>query len=349
MPAGEITLPFFTGWEVGSPYIVPDAQWAQGISLPVVVTNPVHTGTYALALGTTASVGSGGMMEWSLASTRSDIYIALWTHGAENRYNGLQVGIVLSDSYCLHLRYDGGYHVDAYVGGTEPSGFNFFGGSKVADGSLVMPGNDWKHIEVYFSIANSGGRIQTWIDGLPDIDYTGDTLPSSSDQIQFVRLIGSEYVPKIDDFHVHSSRIGDRRVQAKRPTSDDTAQFTASGGGSNYSDVDDSTPDDDSTYTYTSTDAQKDLFGHGAFTLTDYEDYWINVWMRARKTVAAADQLRILIESNGTEDQGDWEDILTSYDGYFHEVWTTDPDTATAWLAAAVDAVLFGYESEIAP
>jgi hypothetical protein len=248
--------------------------------------------------------------------------------------------VYLASGEWLDVRADYPY-MDAHVDGAQ-----------VAGGSVQHEYSKWFHVEVYFSIANAGGQIKTWVDGIADIDYAGDTQPGASDQIEAFRLYNqaNDVGCWFDNVHANSSRLYDRRVLGAVPTSDDTSQLTASGGGDNYADVDELGPDDDTTYVSTSTDAQKDLYGHGGVDLSDYTTpFWVTVWARGRKTVANGDQLRLLLESNGTEDQGDFEDLLTTWtSGYLQKLWVNDPDTGAPWAnEAAIDAALIGVESNI--
>ena len=327
MTIGTVSLPFACGFEMGSSDLVP-ADQTDGVNS--ADNTYVKTGTYSVKLG--------GGIEWKLSSTRSNLYMSAWVRVGSDSYGQLRVDLVSEEN--LYVEYDNDDEVmKAYVDSVL-----------VATGTVSVANDTWFHVEAYFSIANVGGEIKTWIDGIADIDYTGDTQPSASDQIESFQIRNRLNVSFwVDDLHAATSRIYDRRVLAAVPTSDNTAQLTASGGGDNYADVDEVPPDDDTTYVYTDTDAQKDLYGHGGVDLTDYTTpFWLAVWARGRKTVANGDQLRLLLSSNGTEDQGDFEDLLTTWAGYIQKVWVNDPDTAAAWAnEAAIDAVLIGIESNI--
>jgi hypothetical protein len=311
---------------MGSFDLVPDAQQTS----PSVQTDQVHTGTYAGALADYT-----GEIYWNLASTETDVYVSLWLW----KPSSFKIEFVLASGEVISFITDGLYYFDAYVDGGEAAG-----------GNVAHPSTGWFHFECRASIANAGGRLQSWTDGLADIDYTGDTQPGASDTIESVRLsVTGDVDTRFDDLHINNARIYDRRVLGAVVTSDDTAQLTASSGGDNYADVDELGPDDDTTYVSTDTDAQKDLYGHGGVDLSNYTTpFWVTVWARVRKTVANGDQLRLLLESNGTEDQGDFEDMYTTYEGYLQKLWENDPDTAAAWAnEAAIDAALIGIESNI--
>jgi hypothetical protein len=324
MTIGAVALPFACGFEMGSIDLVPDAQQSGG----AVNTGTVHTGSYSWALGG---------ISWYLATTETDVYVSLWHYSSD--FSEFRVRFHLSSGEDIDFRMNGAYQFDAYVDST-----------KVADGTVLFPINVWKHLEFRLSSANAGGRLQSWIEGVADIDYTGDTQPGTSDDIEYIRIYktgGS--VHYVDDIHFDSSRLYDRRVVGAVPTSDNTAQFTASGGGSNYADVDELGPDGDTSYVSTSTDAQKDLYGHGGVDLSDYTTpFWVTVWARGRKTVANGDQMRLVLSSNGTEQTGSFENLYTTYQGYFQMLLENDPDTAAAWAnQAAINAALIGIESNI--
>jgi hypothetical protein len=66
------------------------------------------------------------------------------------------------------LRFNGDKQLEVYVGS-----------SPVSAGTYIWSNFEGRHIQVYVKIANSGGKIQVKVDGVLEVDFTGDTQPGA--------------------------------------------------------------------------------------------------------------------------------------------------------------------------
>lgn len=154
-----------TGFEMGA---IP-AQTGKITYSGKVTSGGAHTGTYAF--------GGANELKYTLdvSDQRSDISIGAWSRnfywwGVSIHGSGFR--IYLSDGNIISILPNATQTcLDAYVGNT-----------KVATGSIIFDNTVWFNIQIQVSIGNSG-YIKTMVEGTPDIDYSGDTMPGASSTI----------------------------------------------------------------------------------------------------------------------------------------------------------------------
>ena len=144
------------------------------------------------------------------------------------------------------------------------------------------------------------------------------------------------------------------QYQQRLPTSDDTFQWSRSSGVNNYALVDDSysLPDDDTTYTYTNTQTNKDLFGFTALAVpTGSIITNVQVVGRFKRIDTGGDFIiRELLKVNGVTYEGSLQQLVVGT--YFDKTytWTVNPNTGLPWTLEDVNGIgsnplqTFGYE-----
>ena len=131
------------------------------------------------------------------------------------------------------------------------------------------------------------------------------------------------------------------RPNADGDETDITDQFPAS--GEHWDKVDDTTPDSDSTYVFSSANNwKKDLYNITDHTASSDTINYVRVYMVCR---AAANPTQtsasVHIKTGGTEDTGNNETVTTSYASYSYQ-WDTNPQTGNAWTWDEIDALQIG-------
>lgn len=310
------------------------------ISGAVISTDAAHTGTYGLK-----GTANNHYAQKTISPTpNNELYVRTWWNPYTDS-NGLIITVGTSDS-SVDVRFN-------YVGNalTVRRGTTVIATGTIGIGSV----DQWYMIELYVKLANSPDGVATVrIDGVEDIAFTGDTLSGSSAAITYVRFTTGGATGYHDDIAVNdtsgaadNSWCGDGRVIGIKPNAaGDNTDFTPS-AGSNYQNVDEVPPDDDTTYNSSDTDGHYDLFNLEASGLSGVTILGVDVKVTARKTVANGDHMRAKIKTGSTEYNGDDKDILTSY-GRFVQTWRTNPNTAAAWEIAEIDALQAGYENRAA-
>jgi hypothetical protein len=232
-------------------------------------------------------------------------------------------------------------------------------GSVIGTGTAVISSSIAKYVEIKAVIHATTGDIDVKVDGATDIDTGGndDTQATANAFITGVRLgehssTSATYNYDFDDFYLLDTTggaldtfLGDVRVEALFPSgAGGSTQFTPS-TGSNFQNVDDSTPDDDSTYNESATVGHLDRFALGNLVTVTGTVLAVSVLSRIRKTDAGARTMRnhVYLSTAGspTEESGDLTPS-TSY-SWLESVHRLDPDAA-AWSVTKVNALEIGYE-----
>lgn len=270
-------------------------------------------------------VRDSGSFKVRLSPTRSNLLIMM-----RLLFTVTNTGIVyiyLTDGQSLSIRWDGDAW-DAYVGST-----------KVADGAHYGM-NNYRHLAVAFSVANSGGTIKTWIDGFQDINYTGDTQPGTSDQIDYVMFLqaaasGGYY---LDNLVIGYGDFPGEVKLMYLPVSADTAQadWTPSSGSDHYALVDE-IPASDSDYLEADTNDDQDNLELPNQSITGLSVLAVIASVRGLNTVADGQQLAVGVSSNGVEALT--TRIPSTVGKRMIHVAEVDPNTSAAWDQSGIDAV----------
>lgn len=298
-------------------------------------TTTVHTGGYSMRMFGAYKPAAVVTLSFSpIVGNQSEIYLSAWVYA--NVYLGIYA--VTGDGYNVGV-YRDGTNWDAYVNSV-----------KVADGSVSIANGEWHLLEMYVKVDNSGA-IQTKIDGIADIDYSGDTQPGTSADSYAIRFnlagdITKQPTAYIDDITIATGGwIGDVRYGAALVPTADTAVkwWEPSTGTDNYALLDELPPSDTDNVS-SGSPGSKDLYEMADWTGDPtFEIQFIVDWVRAKKDVAGDQQIRSVIKSGATESSGGSIDLSTTYQ-YYGRILTTDPDTSAAWEDAGIDALLAGQE-----
>lgn len=321
-----------TGFEQGSILIVPSAD-VNNVDRVSISTTSVKTGTYALLLHDDPA----SWMRFAVSGSPSDYYVSVWCYPYEvfGTDQAMRIYVYLSDGNTVGVRIDTTGYWDAFVGNTN-----------VASGT-IQTNNAWHHVQLHVIIADAG-TIETKIDGISDISYSGDTKPGAVTDIDYVYLYGGDQFDDsvYDDLSLGTGGWpGDIRYEALLPNADTaTEQWDLSAGADSYALVDE-VPPDDADYIYTGTDAKDTVVALADWDGTNKTPQFTTAWVRAWKDEAAGHQVAV-IDSDGTvTNVGSFQDLLTSAT-YLKKLMTTAPGGG-AWTDADADNLQIGVRSNI--
>jgi hypothetical protein len=223
----------------------------------------------------------------------------------------------------------------------------------------VVKENIWQYLEVKFVVSDAAGSITVKVNETQVINATSiDTKPGAATDIDKVKFQGAvagaaqgiyyDDIVFIDDGGVGPTDfIGDCRISYLQPIADDAqADWSLSAGLDGYALIDDTLPganDGDSTYIYSNTAAEKSLFEIENLSGTPANIYAVAINAELKKTDGGSRTMRVYMDSNGTTDNGDTWSIGTDYEVWRH-IWALNPDTATSWVAASVNALKIGVD-----
>lgn len=230
--------------------------------------------------------------------------------------------------------------IEAYVGTTL-----------VATGSAIMDFNTTNLIEFYIYIADAGGRISTKVNSILDIDFTGDTKPSTQttiDHVVFNDTVGANtlfyYLDNVilDD----ANWVGDTKIQAIYPNGAGATTAWTPSAGANYTCVDEIPPNDTdwvetNTINLTDTYTASDLVG----VINNIN--CVQVQARSmREGAPTPTNADLVVRSGGTDyPSADKPPQSTFYESIF-AIWEVDPATAAAWTPTGVNNVEIGIKSK---
>lgn len=232
-------------------------------------------------------------------------------------------------------------------------------------GSTNIVDGQWHWIECDFRADDTSGVLRIRIDGVDEINISGDSV-DGTDATEWMNtwffsnntLQDQTYY--VDDIVVYNDvssgitgdltdtnfPIGDHRIETITPDSTGTAQQLEGFGTStstNYLNVDENVPDDDTSYNYSTTSGAVDTYGFSSLSGTVDTITTVNIWAHARNAETGSIALRGVSVSNASSIEALPRALGAAYASYQYAV-PYDPDTSTRWLSTALDAAEFGVE-----
>ena len=319
-----MTRLFTEGFEMGD-------NLAFDITTPTLTAVSVRSGNYAARNTGVISIAS---------KTELYVRVGLYSSNTSGLYDH-RVYFYEDSDLILHFRRIYPY-IHAYVDGV-----------KVADGTLNIPTSQWFLFECHVKLADSGGVLQTKINGIPDIDYTGDTNPSTYSGFNRVGF-KAEVVSYYDDIAINdtngsedNSWCGDGHIIAIKPNANgDQSDLTNSGGDSvnNYTYVDDIPSDGDSTYVWSDTATDFDLYNLTAPSLP-VNHRITRIYAEARAKDPDTGDIKLIIKPDSTVYKDSAATTLTtSYSAIKGDEYTENPDDGNAWEESDLDDLQAGVE-----
>jgi len=236
----------------------------------------------------------------------------------------------------------GKFNLYAYRGTTA--------GTLLATASNVIPAAFfWCHVSVMCTVDPTNGRVKVNIDGTNVIDFTGNTQNTANTRIDRVRIPGvATNTYYCDNWIIATGlptdpMLPEIRVYAQFPTGNDAVQFAVTGSAANWSAVNESGPNGDTSYTYSSTVGQQDTFTFSAPSI-GATVHALQVCYDARRDDAGPRAMRAVVKPTTTAYDSGADDTLTSTYYIYKKIWMTNPETAAAWTPAQATAAKFGYK-----
>jgi len=323
------------GWDYGA-VLARDTDLLYS-TLVLASTEEAHTGSYSLKLR------SRNWIRFAVDGTPDNIAIGAWVHlaGQHNVDRASDIYIQLPNTKYVEFRWDGTNHTyDAYVDG-----------GKVADGS-VSPTDytDWFNVQLYIYIDGSG-FLRSRLDGVSDIDYSGNTIPAtSSAAIQYLyfqkyNTDNSFYKLYIDDVVWGTDDwTGTCQVSYLVPNGDTAVDDWTASAGDSYSCVDE-VPTSTSDYIYADTNGDETELDLTDWSGAGKQILGVNAIAWARQDTATGEQLELGVDSNGTDDT-DTKQMVDAWTGYTYFL-ANNPDDSAAWEDADIDALKVRVEAVI--
>lgn len=203
-------------------------------------------------------------------------------------------------------------------------------------------------IEYKYVPDSSSGIFQVKVNGILDIDYSGNTVPGSETTLDKVSTVGAYYGGQyhvFDDLIFDDANwVGDTRIYGLSPDgAGATTQWTAS-AGSNYQCVDE-VPASDGDYVSVNSNDQIDTYSLANLGVSPYSIKSVQATARAQKEGASTPQnIALVLRQGGTDYPGSDQALLTSF-RMFAELWENDPNTSSPWTESGVNSLEAGVKS----
>jgi len=221
--------------------------------------------------------------------------------------------------------------------------------------TLALRIGAWYFIEVKVTIAAAvlANEVQVQVNGELVIDVTAgqqtkQTANASANSIQLAGLVPNT---SFDDVYicdgtglVNTDFLGDCRIYTMLPNgAGDQTDFGVVGSANNWSAVDDETPDDDATYVYSQTAAQRDLYNLQNLSISGATIYGVQTVLDCRKDDAGARTVAATIKTGGTIYDGSAFSPGTTYQ-FYTETREVNPFTAVAWTDTDLTSLQAGVK-----
>lgn len=207
----------------------------------------------------------------------------------------------------------------------------------------------WAYIEVFGTIANAGGTLSLYVNGVLRGTFTGDTQATANTTVNNLELRPGDtsngaFQTWFDDLYVDSgsARVGERRSVLALPNADTADKdFLPFSGGVNFAMVDENPPVT-TDYVDGVNVTDLDYYTQPGFAGLGTADA-VQVIVYAQKTDASSRAIALMIKQSASEVQSADVALSTSY-GRSQNLITTAPSGGGALTEAALAALQIGVK-----
>jgi hypothetical protein len=223
------------------------------------------------------------------------------------------------------------------------------GGSTFYTSSLqVTNANIWNLVALEVLIAGgTSGFVNLWANGVNCGGISGiNTNPTGQTNACVLEQWISSGIGSLnhtyDDVYITSGTYLDEcRCESVRPIVDIMTGWTPNSGANNYSRVNETLVDGDTSYVATATSGARDLYGVSSLSSNPYNIYGANIVSFGYKTDATTRQVNNSIRSAGVDSDGPAFNLAGNYRRFDRPV-LLNPATGLPWTAADVNNLQIG-------
>ncbi len=226
----------------------------------------------------------------------------------------------------------------------------------------TVSGGVWHYLEIEQTLSTGGastGSLQVKLNGviLPELNLSGinnnDDLVEFPTQAALIGAAGSSPLLDADDLVLvtgseaapFNTLFGDWAVRTLYPNgAGGVTQFTPTPAVANYLNVDETYPDDDTTYVESATVGQIDRYAFTDLPATVTAVLGVMRTPTVRKSDAGTRQFQSNVHRAGTSATGPTLTATSAYAAGLQTMFRFDPITGIAWTPAQVNAAEAGNE-----
>lgn len=207
----------------------------------------------------------------------------------------------------------------------------------------------YSYVEVKITFHNTTGTIDFWINGTAAGSLTSqDTINNGTSCDNIIIGNSDAYTnwpsdARISDIYIDTAdQHGPMDIWYQAADAAGAAANFTPLASTNHSQVDDIGSDDDTTYVSSTATTTLDQIAHS--DTLNVAPLAIQPMVMARYIPTGSANIKVGVLSGTTHDQDGAVGLSDSYDGVQGKIYTTDPNTASAWTAANADAADTSYE-----
>jgi hypothetical protein len=219
----------------------------------------------------------------------------------------------------------------------------------------ILPYGRWNHLGFEVVVADgTSGSVLIELNGNEFLNVTGvDTRNGAASGVVDIIALEGEWnenylwgQPAVFSLtgDAPTSLPGMHRVHMIKPDGETSGQFTPLGAGTNDAEVDEPDWDDDTSYNESSTVTNKDELTVESLPTEVATVYAVQAKLRAKDPDGTATESVKVGLNSGTESLSSAQALTTGYLMYDGPMETVDPNTASAWTEANVNATDVVYE-----
>jgi hypothetical protein len=226
-------------------------------------------------------------------------------------------------------------------------------GTVLGSTSAALPNGVYTYVEIKFTIHDSAGVVVIKFNEFTVLNLSGvDTRNATAAGWTRLGYGTAGTMIRLDDLYVldgsgpapHNDFLGDCRVDARYPTAEGASSaWTPLSGTDNALMVDETAPDDDTTYNSTSTVGATDTLVVQDAPVPGAALYGVQLCLSVKKSDAGTCAVAPVVRHSGTDYPGTAVNPTTSY-AYVVAPYGTNPGTGAAWTEAGFNAAEFGYK-----
>ncbi|MGH7343291.1 MAG: hypothetical protein ACREK4_00130 [Candidatus Rokuibacteriota bacterium] len=227
-------------------------------------------------------------------------------------------------------------------------------GTVLGTSAFALSVGNYVYLEFKCFIHDTTGTYEVRVNGSNKVSgSSADTKNTANATANQVKLGSAGLSWDADDLYIcdgagssNNNFLGDCRVDYYAPNgAGNSTQLTRGGAdsGANWSQVDETPPNDDTDYNQSSNVGDIDLYDVTDMTHTPSSIFGVQLNLNAKKDDAGTRSIAGVVRSGGTNYEGGTQALSTSY-VYYLEVRETDPDTSAAWTKTGVNNAQFGVK-----
>ncbi len=218
--------------------------------------------------------------------------------------------------------------------------------NRVTGVTNICDGN-WHWIE-WLRTQNTGTNA-LFVDGI--VQWNGSFLLNNSSIAYFALTTAAQGNYTMDDFFFFDNTaggpttsampFGPKVITTTRPGSDSSIQFTPDTPGTNYTRVNETSADDDTSYVQDNVSGHADEYGIAALGFTPASILGVQSTIRVKNPGAGGISFKQRCHSGATTNDGTAVIASPNYANY-RAFYGNDPNTSAAWTAANLASAKFG-------